>query len=175
VAARLRRELAIEVDTIRGHYGEYKVLVDGDTVVDGGPRVTVGIMPSARRSWRRCGRGLPPEYPKPAHNSFYLAAGCRRVSRRISAATGAGPRDQALGNTPTAFRYRRVGPTRCDAQRDNAGSVACQATTFAVGVASTRLRMTSRVTRPRQRRRAPSLRTCRSLNSGASRHSSRGP
>jgi hypothetical protein len=49
VAARLRRELVIEVDTIRGHYGEYKVLVDSDTVVDGGPLVTVGVMPSARK------------------------------------------------------------------------------------------------------------------------------
>jgi hypothetical protein len=48
VAARLRRELGIEVETIRGHYGEYKVLVDGETVVDGGPKVIVGLMPSAR-------------------------------------------------------------------------------------------------------------------------------
>ncbi len=49
MAARLRRELAIEVDAIRGRYGEYRVLVDGDTVVDGGPLVTVGVMPSARK------------------------------------------------------------------------------------------------------------------------------
>jgi hypothetical protein len=49
VAARLRRELGIEVETVRGHYGEYKVLVDGDTIVDGGPLVTVGIMPSGRK------------------------------------------------------------------------------------------------------------------------------
>jgi len=49
VAARLRRELGIEVDMIRGHYGEYKVLVDGETVVDGGPKVIVGVMPSARK------------------------------------------------------------------------------------------------------------------------------
>ena len=34
---------------IRGHYGEYKVLVDGETVVDGGPKVIVGVMPSARK------------------------------------------------------------------------------------------------------------------------------
>jgi hypothetical protein len=50
VAARIRRELGIEVDTIRGHYGEYKVLVDGETVVDGGPLVVVGVMPSARKT-----------------------------------------------------------------------------------------------------------------------------
>ena len=49
MAARLRRELGIEVETVRGHYGEYKVLVDGDTIVDGGPLVIVGIMPSARK------------------------------------------------------------------------------------------------------------------------------
>jgi hypothetical protein len=49
VAARLRRELGIEVETIRGRYGEYKVLVDGETVVDGGRRVTLGVMPSAPR------------------------------------------------------------------------------------------------------------------------------
>jgi hypothetical protein len=48
VAARLRRELGIEVDTIRGHYGEYKVLVDGDVIVDGGPTVILGLLPSAR-------------------------------------------------------------------------------------------------------------------------------
>lgn len=50
MAARLRRELGIEVETVRGHYGEYKVLVDGETIVDGGPLVTVGIMPSARKT-----------------------------------------------------------------------------------------------------------------------------
>jgi hypothetical protein len=49
VAARLRRELGIEVETIRGHYGEYKILVDGETVVDGGPMVVLGLMPSARK------------------------------------------------------------------------------------------------------------------------------
>ena len=50
MAARLRRELGIEVDTIHGGYGEYKILVDGRTVVDGGKLVTLGIMPSARKS-----------------------------------------------------------------------------------------------------------------------------
>ena len=38
------------MDAIRGHYGEYKVLVDGETVVDGGALVVVGVMPSARRT-----------------------------------------------------------------------------------------------------------------------------
>ena len=49
VAARLRRELGIDVETIRGQYGEYKVLVDGETVVDGGAMVVLGLMPSARK------------------------------------------------------------------------------------------------------------------------------
>ena len=49
MAARLRRELGIDVATIRGRYGEYKVLVDGQVVVDGGPLVIIGVMPSARK------------------------------------------------------------------------------------------------------------------------------
>ena len=48
-AARLRQELGIEVDAIHGRYGEYKVLVDGDVVVDGGQRVMLGLMPSTRK------------------------------------------------------------------------------------------------------------------------------
>jgi peptidyl-tRNA hydrolase, PTH1 family len=31
---------------VRGRYGEFKVIVDGETVVDGGPRVVLGLMPS---------------------------------------------------------------------------------------------------------------------------------
>jgi len=50
VAARIRRELGTEVEMIRGRYGEYKVLVDGETVVDGGALVIVGVMPSARET-----------------------------------------------------------------------------------------------------------------------------
>jgi hypothetical protein len=49
VAARLRRELGIEVDAIHGHYGEYKVLVDDEVVVDGGALVIIGVMPSGRK------------------------------------------------------------------------------------------------------------------------------
>jgi hypothetical protein len=49
VAARLRRELGIEVDAIHGHYGEYTVLVDGEPVIDGGLLVTIGVMPSSRK------------------------------------------------------------------------------------------------------------------------------
>jgi hypothetical protein len=31
---------------VHGRYGEFKVLVDGDVVVDGGAKVMLGIMPS---------------------------------------------------------------------------------------------------------------------------------
>ena len=34
---------------IRGQYGEYKVLVDDAVVVDGGPLVILGVMPSSRK------------------------------------------------------------------------------------------------------------------------------
>ena len=37
VAAQLRRELQTDVEMVSGHYGEFKVLVDGDTVIEGGP------------------------------------------------------------------------------------------------------------------------------------------
>ena len=50
MAARLRKELGIGVDTIKGHYGEYKVLVDGETVVDGGALVVIGVMPRAQET-----------------------------------------------------------------------------------------------------------------------------
>lgn len=32
---------------IRGHYGEFKVLVGDTVVIDGGKKVILGIMPSA--------------------------------------------------------------------------------------------------------------------------------
>lgn len=49
VAARLRRELRADVEMVRGHYGEFKVLVDGDTVVDGGALAALGVLPSGRK------------------------------------------------------------------------------------------------------------------------------
>jgi hypothetical protein len=48
VAARLRRELNTEVETAHGRYGEFKVLVDGDTVIDGGAMAFLGVLPSRR-------------------------------------------------------------------------------------------------------------------------------
>ena len=49
MAARLRRELDIDVDLIHGRYGEYKILVDDDVVVDAGALSTLGIVPSDRK------------------------------------------------------------------------------------------------------------------------------
>jgi hypothetical protein len=47
VAAKLRRELGVEVDMVHGRYGEFKVLVDGEIVVDGGARAVLGLLPSS--------------------------------------------------------------------------------------------------------------------------------
>jgi hypothetical protein len=49
VAARLRRELRTDVDMVRGRYGEFRVLVDDETVIDGGALATLGVLPSGRK------------------------------------------------------------------------------------------------------------------------------
>jgi len=49
VAARLRRELRTEVEMVRGHYGEFKVLVDGEMVIDAGVLAVLGVLPSGRK------------------------------------------------------------------------------------------------------------------------------
>lgn len=49
MAARLRRELRIEVEMVRGRYGEFKVLVDGKPVIDGGALAALGVLPSGRK------------------------------------------------------------------------------------------------------------------------------
>lgn len=49
MAAVLRRELQTDVDLIRGHYGEFKVLVDGETAADGGAAAFLGVLPSGRK------------------------------------------------------------------------------------------------------------------------------
>jgi hypothetical protein len=49
VAARLRRELREEVEMVRGRYGEFKVLIDGKTVVDAGALAALGVLPSGRK------------------------------------------------------------------------------------------------------------------------------
>jgi len=48
-AAKLRRDLAIDVEMVHGRYGEYKVLVDGQTVIDGGPLTALGVVPASRK------------------------------------------------------------------------------------------------------------------------------
>ena len=49
VAARLRRELETDVEMVHGRYGEFKVLVDGATVIDGGALAALGVLPSSRK------------------------------------------------------------------------------------------------------------------------------
>ncbi len=49
MAARLRRELETDVDLVKGRYGEFKILVDDNVVIDGGALVTLGIMPSGKK------------------------------------------------------------------------------------------------------------------------------
>ena len=49
VAARLHREVQADVEMVRGHYGEFKVLVDGNTVIDGGAAAFLGVLPSGRK------------------------------------------------------------------------------------------------------------------------------
>jgi hypothetical protein len=49
VAARLRRELQTGVDMVRGSYGEFKVTVDGELVINGGAVAFLGVLPSGAR------------------------------------------------------------------------------------------------------------------------------
>lgn len=49
MAARLRRELSTDVEMVRGRYGEFKVFVDGDVVMDGGSAAFLGLLPSGRK------------------------------------------------------------------------------------------------------------------------------
>jgi hypothetical protein len=58
VAARLRRELKTEVDAVHGRYGEYKVLVDGVLVFEGGPLVILGVMPSGKKILQQVRKAL---------------------------------------------------------------------------------------------------------------------
>ena len=48
VAARIRRELGADVDMVHGRYGEFKVLVDGDIVIDAGSLAFLGVLPSGQ-------------------------------------------------------------------------------------------------------------------------------
>jgi hypothetical protein len=48
VAASLRRDLPVEVETVEGHYGEFTVLIDGEEVARAGPLGFVGVLPRIR-------------------------------------------------------------------------------------------------------------------------------
>jgi hypothetical protein len=48
VAARLRRELGIDVKKVHGRYGQFQVLVDNEVVVDGGSLAMISVLPSGR-------------------------------------------------------------------------------------------------------------------------------
>ena len=48
MAARIRRDLQTEVDLERGNYGEFKVLVDGQLLIDGGALAFLGVLPSSK-------------------------------------------------------------------------------------------------------------------------------
>ena len=48
MAASLRRDLHLEVETVEGRYGEFAVLVDGEEVIRSGPLGFVGVLPSVR-------------------------------------------------------------------------------------------------------------------------------
>jgi hypothetical protein len=49
VAAFIRRALKVDVQMIRGRYGEFEVLVNGATVIDAGVLAAVGVLPSRRK------------------------------------------------------------------------------------------------------------------------------
>ena len=50
VAAALRRRLgpAVDVETADGHYGEFKVLIDGQEVLSAGALAFLGVLPTVR-------------------------------------------------------------------------------------------------------------------------------
>jgi hypothetical protein len=50
VAARIRKQLRADFDMVHGRYGEFRVLVDGDELIDGGAsRCAVNAELAARR------------------------------------------------------------------------------------------------------------------------------
>jgi hypothetical protein len=49
VAARIERELHLDVEKIKGRYGEYRILVDGEIIINGGAKALLGILPSGKK------------------------------------------------------------------------------------------------------------------------------
>ena len=45
----MRRELKADVDVVGGPYGQFKVEVDGTTVLEGGALAVLGVLPSVER------------------------------------------------------------------------------------------------------------------------------
>jgi hypothetical protein len=54
--SRLRRELYADGDMLHGRYGEFDVMVNGDTVIEGGRPAFLGEFPSGVKILARCGR-----------------------------------------------------------------------------------------------------------------------
>jgi hypothetical protein len=59
VAADLRHELGADVQLEDGHYGEFKVLVDGEEVINGGPLAFLGVLPSVTEVRRIVAERVP--------------------------------------------------------------------------------------------------------------------
>ena len=59
MAARLRRDLNAAVDMVSARYGEFKVLVDDQVVVDGGSAAFLGLLPSYERILNEVRQRLP--------------------------------------------------------------------------------------------------------------------
>ena len=49
MAGHLRREFRRDVAMIHGSYGEFKVLVNDEVVIDAGALTALGVVPSTRR------------------------------------------------------------------------------------------------------------------------------
>ncbi len=49
VAARIRRELKTEVEMVHGRYGEFKILVDGEVLIDAGAMAFLGVLPTGKK------------------------------------------------------------------------------------------------------------------------------
>jgi hypothetical protein len=49
VAASLKRDPRLEVETVEGRYGELTVLVEGEPVITSGPLGFLGVLPSVRK------------------------------------------------------------------------------------------------------------------------------
>lgn len=68
MAAELRRHLGpgVEVETADGRYGEFKVLIDGEEVLNAGALAFLGVLPTVRKvrevveAYRTGGAGTAP-------------------------------------------------------------------------------------------------------------------